>query len=507
MSYINILYKRLGIKNNLLLISIFNIVSSALIGSLYRFWYNENFKTIIYSYFNKLSGFIWRYNSVKLVGNIIQRSKWDSYSDFSDSGKAILYRISKLNMHESNIFALKEIIHRDDSEYSFDDDEQENSNCIDSTNEDKPNMTNSQLIVNQDWFFYVSETIRCNVTSLVTELESKNGTSGGDKISYTIDIYSYRETMEDIIIFIEKCKREYANYLKEKSASKHFYTIKNIKDNKILWNKFIFKSNRTFDNMYIANKAEILNRINFFINNKQYYIDKGIPYTLGLMFYGDPGTGKTSFIKALANKLKRHIVEIPLKKITSCESLYEAFYTENITNLNFDNKIIVLEDIDAMDDIIKKRVQKIKSKKEKFMKDKKSDKNNDKSESKVDLNDLFSNLMKNNGEPQKSVKDISLSFLLNLMEGILEMDGRILVMTTNHIDKIDPALIRPGRIDQKIKFSLLNGKHINDMLKFYVPKWENIKFGENFKISHAQLMNVIINSNDDIEKIKEHFKV
>ena len=115
--------------------------------------------------------------------------------------------------------------------------------------------------------------------------------------------------------------------------------------------------------------------------------------------------------------------------------------------------------------------------------------------------------MKNNGEPQKRVKDISLSFLLNLMEGILEMDGRILVMTTNHIDKIDPALIRPGRIDQKIKFSLLNGEHINDMLKFYVPKWENIKFGENFKISHAQLMNVIINSNDDIEKIKEHFKV
>jgi len=500
--YVNILYKWLGIKNNFLLISIFNIFSSAAIGSLYRLWYSENFKTILYSYINNVFGVFWKYNSLKLTGSIVQRNKWDSFSSFTDSGKAVLHYISKLNMKNNNIYALKEIIHKDNDEYCYDSDD-ENDNCINNTNEEKTDISDSQLIVNQDWSFNLKDSIRCTISSNVTELEGRNTQPEGEKITYTIEVYSYHKTMENLIIFIKKCKKEYFEYLKEKSASKYFYTVKSIKDEKIIWNKFIFKSNRTFENMYIANKGDILNRINFFMNNKQYYIDKGIPYTLGLMFYGEPGTGKTSFIKALANSLNRHIVEIPLKKITSCENLYEAFYTETLTNLNFNNKIIVLEDIDAMDDIIKKRVNKVKHNRKDFEKKSNNDKKNKegKSDPKVDLNDLFSTLVKGS-ESQKSVKDISLSFLLNLMEGILEMDGRILVMTTNHIDKIDPALIRPGRIDQKIKFTLLESEHINEMIKFYVPDWVNVDLKHDLKISHAQLMNIIINANDDIAKIK-----
>ena len=357
-NYVNALYKWLGIKNNFLLISIFNILTLTAIGSLYRLWYSENFKTILSNYFNNIIGFFWKYNSLKLTGSMIQRGKWDSFSDFSESGKAILYYISKLNMKDNNIYALKEIIHKDNTEYSYDSDDEEdnNDNCIDNTHEEKIKLSNSQLIVSQDWSFNLNNKIRCHISSHITEIENRNAIPQGEKITYILEIYSYKETMEQLITFIEKCKKEYTEYLKEKSSGKYFYTIKHIREEKIVWNKFIFKSNRTFDNMYIANKQDILNRINFFMNNKQYYIDKGIPYTLGLMFHGEPGTGKTSFIKALANKLNRHIVEIPLKKITSCENLYEAFYTETLTNLNFNNKIIVLEDIDAMDDIIKKRV-------------------------------------------------------------------------------------------------------------------------------------------------------
>ena len=182
--YVNILYKWLGIKNNFLLISIFNIFSSAAIGSLYRLWYSENFKTILYSYINNVFGVFWKYNSLKLTGSIVQRNKWDSFISFTDSGKAVLHYISKLNMKNNNIYALKEIIHKDNDEYCYDSDD-ENDNCINNTNEEKTDISNSQLIVNQDWSFNLKDSIRCTISSNVTELEGRNTQPEGEKITYT----------------------------------------------------------------------------------------------------------------------------------------------------------------------------------------------------------------------------------------------------------------------------------------------------------------------------------
>ena len=58
----------------------------------------------------------------------------------------------------------------------------------------------------------------------------------------------------------------------------------------------------------------------------------GIPYTLGLMFSGEPGCGKTSTIKAIANYTKRHIIEIPLSRVTTCRELKEIFFNEIIND-------------------------------------------------------------------------------------------------------------------------------------------------------------------------------
>ena len=217
---------------------------------------------------------------------------------------------------------------------------------------------------------------------------------------------------------------------------------------------------------------------------------------------------KRQFIKALANLLHRHLIEIPLKKIHSCEALYDAFYTEGIEDLSlkFKDKIIVLEDIDAMDDIIKKRIDKTSMTRKDFLKDEETEGNKSKRADFSDFFNTFVNDSKTKRAPIHKIKDISLSFLLNLMEGILEMDGRIIIMTTNHINKIDPALIRPGRIDIKINFKLLNSKEINEMVRFYIKEWKDIRVAKEVKMSHAELMNIIVSSNENIALIKRKIR-
>ena len=376
--------------------------------------------------------------------------------------------------NNNNIKELKEIIHNDLNRW--DDDESDTNNI-------------SQFIVSQKFQFNLKDSLYCKITSDEEEI-SNDGKQVGIRITYKIQVYSYKYSLKKIVEFLDTCIKEYKEYLNNRNKNKYFCTIKNATKDKIIWNKFIFKSNRTFDNMYISNKKEILDRIQFFINNQDYYVERGLPYTLGLLFYGKPGTGKTSFIKALANLLKRHLIEIPLKKIHSCEALYDAFYTEGIEDLSlkFKEKIIVLEDIDAMDDIIKKRIDKPVLLRKEFEKDE-SEEDASKS-NRIDFSNFFNSMINEPGSSSfNKIKDISLSFLLNLMEGLLEMDGRIIIMTTNHIDKIDPALIRPGRIDIKINFKLLDNKQINEMIQFYIPEAKDIRLTKKILMHFFILVN------------------
>tara|TARA_B110000208_G_scaffold191915_1_gene260930 strand:+ start:4127 stop:5680 length:1554 start_codon:yes stop_codon:yes gene_type:complete len=437
-------------------------------------------------------------NTVELEGFIYRKSKWDSFTEFSNKFKALLFYISRLEYKTFDIRSIKELLHGD---INIDDE---------LLNDTSTNVNRSQYIINQIGQFKLTDKISAYIDKTEVESKGDHRSSSGEITKYTLIIYSKHASLQNIEDFILTCENEWD---KQKITDKqYFLTIKSTKNRKITWNKFLYNSNRTFDNMYIDNKQHILDKVDFFINNKDYYIKKGIPYTLGLLLYGDPGTGKTSFIKALTNKLKRHIIEISLKKITTCGQLYEAFYMESHDNLNleFKNKLIVLEDIDAMSEIIKNRVTaKIKNPSSK------EDSTDDEDSELIDLtkpqdNDyLLKNLISSMNDKNRKgcdfinskVKDITLSFILNLFEGVLEMDGRIIIMTTNHINKIDPALIRPGRIDEKIHFKLLNSDNINNMIQFYIPEWKPIKLN-NILLSQAEVMNIIISNNDNIEKIR-----
>ena len=90
---------------------------------------------------------------------------------------------------------------------------------------------------------------------------------------------------------------------------------------------------------------------------------------------------------------------------------------------------------------------------------------------------------------EKDKDSITLSYILNLIDGVLEQSGRILIITTNFPKKLDKALIRPGRIDLKIKFKKCNKKVCKDIISFYFDnnKIPNFKFNE-YKYTPAEIL-------------------
>merc|ERR1712038_516113 len=107
--------------------------------------------------------------------------------------------------------------------------------------------------------------------------------------------------------------------------------------------EFTFSSGKTFKNI-------------FFLDNESWYLEHGIPYMFGLLLHGEPGCGKTSTIKAIANMTQRHIVSVPLKNIKTMSDLYQALYGGKINkaSIPMDKRLYILEDIDCagLDDIM-----------------------------------------------------------------------------------------------------------------------------------------------------------
>ncbi len=264
------------------------------------------------------------------------------------------------------------------------------------------------------------------------------------------------------------------------------------------WYTDILKSFKTFDNIFFTSKNILLQKINFFINNEEWYKRKGIPYNLGLLFHGDPGCGKTSCIKALANYTGRHVVEINLSKIKTCGEFVKIF-NDNYIGKNcipHNKKIIILEDIDCMIDIVKSR------------KDNDNEKNSDYQvidnlETKLLVDEsiktghnLFKKMFPDNNK-------LTLSCILNTIDGVLENYGRILIITTNYVEKLDSALIRPGRIDMKINFTRCTTQMYYDIIEFYYDtKLEkNINFTE-YNHSPAELFELCsLNTLDKMLKL------
>ena len=97
---------------------------------------------------------------------------------------------------------------------------------------------------------------------------------------------------------------------------------------------------------------------------------------------------------------------------------------------------------------------------------------------------------------------LTLSCLLNILDGILETPGRIIILTSNYPEKIDKALLRPGRIDMNIELKKASSLIIKQILSFfYDSSIENLKevSFKDYIITPAKVMNICLNNMNDID--------
>ncbi len=367
--------------------------------------------------------------------------------------------------------------------------------------------------VDQEEEFQFTKDIYGKIHEEVKE-RSRRGDNTEYQDVYTLEVCSKTLNLNELEKWISDQCNIYQKYLKQRISDKQMlFTVSwdnkhssmEIEDND--WDCYA-----SFDNTYFRNKKEIVSKIDFFLNNEEWYKERGIPYNLGILLYGKPGGGKSRFIKQIINYTKRHALDIKLNDGFDFDALRHLIQNENIDSdhiIEQKNRVIIFEDIDAVGDTLKDRELKEKEKdcqtkavmeslsKMKKVSNEKSDnkktKDNFVSVSSVDTCDSNNNL----------------SYFLNMIDGLNECNGRIMIMTTNRVEYLDKALIRPGRIDIKIECGNCNIEDIDGMLRcFYKDDYnytvEDIRSDIDNKYTSAEVTN-ILRSSRFFDEVKQYF--
>ncbi|KAI9247203.1 P-loop containing nucleoside triphosphate hydrolase protein [Phascolomyces articulosus] len=245
-------------------------------------------------------------------------------------------------------------------------------------------------------------------------------------------------TVSSLAMFLNKVAQDYLVHmdsLRKQSRSRYDYSASG------KWVRICsLYENQGLQTVALCPKSEALiaKDLNTFIQNKSFYKRIGAPYVRGYLFHGKPGTGKTSLIFAIASFLKRHLYFMNLAYIDSDSELFQAFASVPA------NSIVVFEDIDTMTMTLHKRTGVERA-----------------------MHAIGSEKQESRNKQQHR---FNLSTFLSILDGHTLEEGIIFIMTSNHPEVLDPAIIRPGRMDIHLDLTFATHYQICQMFRMVMDE-------------------------------------
>lgn len=338
-------------------------------------------------------------------------------------------------------------------------------------------------------------------------------------------------------------KDEYLEYRDNQinNESQYVYMFSHRGDERVYFDRYSINNEpKRIEHIWFPEKDKLIRDIKHFTNNKKFYYEKGKPYRKIILAHGEPGCGKTSFLMALINLVKcqkhkypRQLIHLKLDELTR-KDLMNILFRETIlinnssetsVKIPFDRRIYYIEEIDGYEathnrsqtkksDETKIKIedianlveysQKINNNSGKMISETINSTDGGKKTEK--LGNLVKTMIGPTCDMKSSKGSLGIQDILEALDGIPSMkNGEIIFMTTNHLEKIDPALIRPGRVNHLINFKKATRENTQLQIEKYFGKKVPNKMKKNIptnKFTPAEIESVC-DSSYSIESIIE----